>query len=37
MSQKVNLSLFEKFFESLSPAYYEKCLLILIQMKTKKL
>ena len=35
MSEKINLSLFEYFIESQSPAIYEKCLLILVQMKTK--
>ena len=38
MEEKINLSLFEDFFGSLSPADYARNLLILkIQMKTKKL
>ena len=37
MEEKINLSLFEEFFESSSPANYAKCLLILkIQMKIKE-
>ena len=37
MEEKINLSLFEEFFESSSPANYAKCLLILkIEMKIKE-
>ena len=36
MEEKINLSLFEDFFESSSPADYAKILIIKMQMKTKK-
>ena len=37
MSEKINLSLFEEFLNLHHQLIMQKCLLILVQMKTKKL
>ena len=36
MSEKINLSLFEDFFEFSSQLIMQKCLLILVQIKTRE-